>query len=85
MVYFICHPGGDKSKLSVCFEENENELKCYDLATNKVWFMNNKVHPYSETALNNAIDYLDKMFDNFEKHNMGFANKCDDYYDENNF
>lgn len=59
-IYFICYPGGDRTKLKVCYESHacSYEIDDYDLASREQW-----------SDSNPAIEYCKQLA---KKHNLTY-------------
>ena len=90
MRYFIAYvsegyPFGNRSKLKVCREEYETDIKKYDLASKRKWYTSTyNTEDENISQIKEAIDYCMELC---ETHNKKYE-KCDfieDYEDTNDY
>jgi hypothetical protein len=70
MIYFIAYPQSDKSKLKVCSEEYEYELKDYSLASKERWFVDHSGDKYDDAKIIEAVKYCQELC---KKHNKEYV------------
>lgn len=68
-IYFICYPGGDRTKITVAYESMacEYEIKDYALASRNRWYDFKEANDYcKELAKNNDLIFINSDEDGYD-------------------